>query len=115
MQYSHGICAATASPTRSFILGGSAVIGFTASPLKSIHAPGSARSGTSLKKPGTNPNVFWMSPRAASASDVAAAAAPGAAAAAPRVRVRINIGILRALVMDLPPVWNVGKLSLGDC
>src|SRR5436190_2042905 len=63
MQYSQGICASTARSTRSFIFGGNAVIGLTTTPLKSLHAPGSARSGTSLKKPGTNPNVFWMSAR----------------------------------------------------
>ena len=55
MQYSHGICAATARPTRSFIFGGSAVIGFTTTPLKSIHAPGSARIGHQLEEAGNEP------------------------------------------------------------
>jgi hypothetical protein len=107
MQYSHGICADTASPTSSLILPGSAVPGFNCSPFMSIHAPGSASSGTSLTKPGTNPKVFWMSARAASPCGVASAAdgAPATAANA-----RINSGIFRSLFIGIS-FSNVGDIS----
>src|SRR5690348_9604927 len=106
MQYSHGICAATASAVSSLYFPGSAVAGFRCNAFISCQAPGNARSGTSLNMPGTNPIVFWMSARAMSASDVARAA-PGAAAAA-RAREKTNSGALRAIVvMDLLQLWVI--------
>src|SRR5262245_30223664 len=107
MQYSQGICAATARPTSSFIFGGTAVIGLTCNALNSVQAPGSARSGMTFMKPGTNPNVFWMSARAASASGVASAARGATTATATENN---NSGMARTVftfVMASPPGWNV--------
>src|SRR5262245_18863983 len=62
-------------------------------------------------KPGTNPNVFWMSARAASASGVAARAGRGAAAAAASTNVRIE-SVRTRFIMATPPGLECGKLLL---
>src|SRR6185436_13262094 len=81
MQYSQGICDATARPISSFCLPFNAVVGFICRVFISSQAPGKATSGNALMKPGVNPHILWTSARAAAASlTIWAFAAPAASA-----------------------------------
>src|SRR5437763_12416857 len=91
MQYSHGICAATASPISCLVLPSSAVLGFISNDFAVSHHDGNSVAGTTRTKAGTNPIIPSISLSVAAAGDGVGGGAVGLLSAAAEAEIAIAI------------------------